>query len=174
MNKYILLNFVMIFALSCKTINTTLTDKSYINKKDSITKETILKTDTIIKTIYVQVKDSSANEKQSNTEIHFGQGGGTWNSQTGVATNVTSIKTSETEKNLRLQVSNLEKELFEIHNILQSKNDSISELKQQNNIKQSHTEKPKNNWYWWLLIGFGLGIWCVIVLKKIIYGICKF
>lgn len=157
----------MIFALSCKTINTTLTDKSYINKKDSITKETILKTDTIIKTIYVQVKDSSSNEKQSSTEIVFGDGGGTWNSQTGEATNVSSVKTNESEKNLRLQLSSLEKELFEIHNILQSKNDSISELKQQNNIKQSHTENPKSNWYWWLLVGFGLGVGFVIILKKI-------
>lgn len=151
----------------CKTIEKTHTDLSTTDRKDSTNKEIIVKTDTVYQTVYVQVKDSSENEKQSSTEIVFGDGGGTWNSQTGEATNVSSVKTNESEKNLRLQVSSLEKELFELHNILQSKTDSIAQLKQQNNIKHTHTEKTKNNWYWWLVIGFGLGVALVIVLKKL-------
>lgn len=167
MNKYILLNFVMIFALSCRTINTTLTDKSYINKKDSITKETILKTDTIYQTIYVQVKDSSANEKQSSTEIVFGNGGGTWNAATGEATNVKNVRTSETEKSLRLAVSNLESEVSNLHKELSEKSDSITELKQQNNVQTKHNEKARSSWYWWLIVGFCLGIGMVVALKKL-------
>lgn len=158
---------LLIISSGCKSIETSLTDNSHINRKDSTTKETIVITDTIYQTIYVQVKDSSSNEKQSSTEIVFGNGGGTWNAATGEATNVSSVKTNESEKNLRLQVSSLEEELFELHNMLQSKTDSINELKQQNNIQHSHTEKPKSNWYWWLLVGFGLGVGVVIALKKI-------
>ena len=152
---------------SCKTIETTLNDTSKTDKTDSLKKEIVVKTDTIYQTIVVEKKDSSTNEKKSSTEIVFGNGGGTWNAQTGEATNVQSVKTSETEKNLRLQVSNLESQLTDLHKELQMKNDSISKLNQQNNIVEKYKEKPKNNWYWWLVIGFGLGLGVVIALKKI-------
>lgn len=152
---------------SCKTIETTSTDKSKIDRKDSVTKIVETKTDTIYKTIVVEKKDSSTNEKQSSTEIVFGSGGGTWNATTGEATNVSSVKTNETEKNLRLQVSNLESEITDLHKELQEKSDSITQLKQQNNVQTTHKEKPKSNWYWWLIIGFGLGVGVIIALKKI-------
>lgn len=168
MGLILTLSLILLFMSGgCKSIETTLSDNSHINRKDSTNKEIIVKTDTIYQTIYVQVKDSSSNEKQSSTEIVFGNGGGTWNATTGEATNVSSVKTNESEKNLRLQLSSLEKELFELHNILQSKTDSIAQLKQQNNIKHTHTEKPKSNWYWWLVVGFVLGVGVVIALKKI-------
>lgn len=151
----------------CKTIEKTHTDLSTTDRKDSVGTEIRYVTDTIYQTTYVQVKDSSENEKQSSTEIVFGDGGGTWNSQTGEATNVQSVKTSETEKNLRLQVSNLESQLTDLHKELQMKNDSITKLNQQNNVVEKHIEKPRNNWYWWLVIGFGLGVGVVIALKKL-------
>lgn len=151
----------------CKTIESHKTDLSTTNKKDSVRTEIKHITDTIYQTIYVQVKDSATNEKESTTEITFGNGGGTWNSQTGEATNVSSIKTNETEKNLRLQVSNLESELTDLHKELQMKNDSITKLNQKNNVVEKYKEKPRNNWYWWLVIGFGLGVGVVIALKKL-------
>lgn len=151
----------------CKTIESNKTDLSTTDRKDSVRTEIRYVTDTIYQTTYVQVKDSSENEKQSSTEIVFGDGGGTWNATTGEATNVSSVKTNETEKNLRLQVSNLESELTDLHKELQSKNDSISKLNQQNNVVEKYKEKPKNNWYWWLVIGFGLGAGVVIALKKV-------
>lgn len=151
----------------CKTIETSKTDLSTTDRKDSVRTEIKHVTDTIYQTTYVQVKDSSSNEKQSSTEIVFGNGGGTWNATTGEATNVQSVKTNETEKNLRLQVSTLESQLTDLHKELQSKNDSITQLKQQNNVVEKHKEKPKNNWYLWLVIGFGLGVGVVIALKKI-------
>lgn len=151
----------------CKTIETSKTDLSTTNRKDSVRTEIRYVTDTIYQTTYVQVKDSSENEKQSSTEIVFGDGGGTWNSQTGEATNVSSVKTNESEKNLRLQVSSLESQLTDLHKELQSKNDSITKLKQKNNVVEKYKEKPKNNWYWWLVIGLGLGVGVVILLKKI-------
>lgn len=151
----------------CKTIETSKTDLSTTDRQDSVRTEIKHVTDTIYQTIYVTQKDSSANEKESTTEITFGNGGGTWNAQTGEATNVHSVKTNESEKNLRLQVSNLESQLTDLHKELQSKNDSISKLNQQNNIVEKYKEKPKNNWYLWLVIGFGLGVGVVILLKKL-------
>lgn len=152
---------------SCKTIQHTSTDKSKIDRRDSVRTEIKHVTDTIYQTIYVTQKDSTANEKESTTEITFGNGGGTWNATTGEATNVSSVKTNETEKNLRLEVSNLESQLTDLHEELESKSDSIAQLKQQNNVQTTHKEKPRTNWYWWLIIGFGLGVGVVIALKKI-------
>lgn len=152
---------------SCKTIETTLNDTSKTDKTDSLKKEIEVKTDTIYQVVYVQVKDSSENEKKSSTEIVFGDGGGTWNSQTGEATNVQSVKTSEAEKNFQLKIEDMEVKITELHKELKAKSDSIVQLKQQNNVQTTHKEKPKSNWYWWLIIGFGLGIGAIIALKKI-------
>lgn len=151
----------------CKTIDSHKTDLSTTDKQDSVRTEIKHITDTIYQTTYVLVKDSSTNEKESTTEITFGNGGGTWNATTGEATNVSSVKTNETEKNLRLQVSNLESELTDLHQELQEKNDSISKLNQQNNVVEKYKEKPRNNWFWWFVIGVGIGVALVIVLKKL-------
>ena len=153
----------------CKTIESNKTDLSTTNKKDSVRTEIKHITDTIYQTIYVTQKDSAESEKNTTTEITFGNGGGTWNSHTGEATNVSSVKTNETEKNLRLQVSNLESQLTDLHKELQSKNDSITKLNKKNNVVEKYKEKPRNNWFWWFVIGVGLGIALVIVLKKIPY-----
>lgn len=151
----------------CKTIETTHTDLSTTDKQDSVRTEIKHITDTIFQTIYVTQKDSTESEKNTTTEITFGNGGGTWNSHTGEATNVSSVKTNETEKNLRLQVSNLESQLTDLHKELQEKSDSITKLNQKNNVVEKYKEKPRNNWYWWLVIGLVLGVGVVIALKKI-------
>lgn len=152
---------------SCKTIETTSTDKSKIDRKDSVVRVVETKTDTIYQTIVVEKKDSSTNEKSGQVEIVFADGGGTWNAQTGEATNVSSVKTSEAEKNLRIANENMEIKITELHKLIKQKSDSIAQLKQQNNVQTTHKEKPKSNWYWWLVIGFGLGVGVVIALKKI-------
>lgn len=152
---------------SCKTIETTHSDLSTTDRKDSVEKVVETKTDSIYQTTVVEKKDSSTNEKESTTEITFGNGGGTWNAQTGEATNVQSVKTSKAEKNFQLKIEDMEVKITELHKELKAKSDSIAQLKQQNNVQTTHKEKPKNNWYWWLVIGLGLGVGVVILLKKI-------
>lgn len=152
---------------SCKTIETTSTDKSKIDRKDSVVRVVETKTDTIYKTIVVEKKDSSTNEKSGQVEIVFADGGGTWNAKTGEATNVSSVKTSEAEKNFQLKIEDMEVKITELHKELKAKSDSITQLKQQNNVQTTHKEKPRTNWYWWLIIGFGLGVGVVIALKKL-------
>ena len=152
---------------SCKTIEMTSTDKSKIDRKDSVTKVVETKTDTIYQTIVVEKKDSSTNEKSGQVEIVFVAGGGTWNANTGEATNVQSVKTSEKEKSFQIKIEDMEVKITELHKELKAKSDSITQLKQQNNIKHTHTEKPKSNWWWWLVIGFVLGVGAIIAIKKI-------
>lgn len=158
---------LLVIFSGCKTVRNERTDLSSIDKRDSVRKEIMHVTDTIYQTVYVTQKDSTANEKESSTEITFGNGGGTWNAQTGEATNVQSVKTSETERNLRLQLSNLESVLSNVRKELSEKADSISALKQQNNVSEKHEEKARSSWYWWLIVGFTLGVGVVILLKKI-------
>ena len=158
---------LLVLFSGCKTIKTERTDLSSIDKRDSVRTEIKHVTDTVYKTVYVTQKDSTANEKESSTEIVFCNGGGTWNAQTGEATNVQSVKTSETERNLRLQLSTLESVLSNVRKELSEKADSISALKQQNNVSEKHEEKPRTNWYWWFVIGLSIGIALVIVLKKL-------
>jgi primosomal protein N' len=160
----IAISFIM---TSCKTIETTSTDKSKIDRKDSVVRVVETKTDTIYQTIVVEKKDSATNEKSGQVEIVFVAGGGTWNSQTGEATNVQSVKTSEKEKNLRIKIEDMEVNITELHKELKAKSDSITQLKQQNNVQTTHKEKQKSSWYWWLVIGFGLGVGAIIALKKI-------
>lgn len=159
--------FLLMLFSGCKTIKTERTDLSTIVKNDSVITETKLVTDTVYQTIYVTQKDSTTSEKESNTEIVFADGGGTWNSHTGEATNVQSVKTSDTERNLRLQVSNLESQLTDLHKELQSKSDSIAKLNQQNNVSEKQEEKARSGWYWWLIVGFSLGVGVVVALKKV-------
>ena len=162
-----LCGFLLVLFSGCKTVRTERTDLSSIDKRDSVRKEITHVTDTVYKTVYVTQKDSTANEKENTTEITFGNGGGTWNAQTGEATNVQRVKTSETEKNLRLQLSNLESVLSNVRKELSEKADSISALKQQNNVSEKHEEKARSSWYWWLIVGFTLGVGVVVVLKKL-------
>lgn len=159
--------FLLMLFSGCKTIKTERTDLSTIVKNDSVRTEIKHVTDTVYQTIYVTQKDSTTSEKQSSTEIVFGSGGGTWNATTGEATNVQSVKTNETEKNLRLQVSSLESQLSNLHRELQSRNDSIAKLNQQNNVSEKHEEKTRSGWYWWLIVGFSLGVGVVVSLKKV-------
>ena len=159
--------FLLMLFSGCKTIKTERTDLSTIAKNDSVRKEIKHVTDTVYQTIYVTQKDSTTSEKESSTEIVFGNGGGTWNAQTGEATNVHSVKTSDTERNLRLKMSSLESQLTDLHKELQSKSDSIAKLNQQNNVSEKHEEKARSGWYWWLIVGFSLGVGVVVALKKV-------
>ena len=152
---------------SCKTIRHTSTDKSKIDHKDSVVRVVETKTDTIYQTIVVEKKDSSTNEKSGQVEIVFVAGGGTWNAHTGEATNVQSVKTSEAEKNFQIKIEDMEVKITELHKLIKQKSDSIAQLKQQNNVQTTHKEKSKNNWYWWFLVGFGLGVGAIIAVKKI-------
>lgn len=158
--------FLLMLFSGCKTIKTERTDLSTIVKNDSVRTEIKYVTDTVYQTIYVTQKDSTKSEKESNTEIVFANGGGTWNAQTGEATNVQSVKTSDTERNLRLQVSSLESQLTDLHKELQSNSDSIAKLNQKNNVSEKHEEKARSSWYWWLIVGFTLGVGVVVALNK--------
>ncbi|NCC99994.1 MAG: hypothetical protein EOL95_09895 [Bacteroidia bacterium] len=163
-----LFSFIIIMFGGCKTIKTTLTDNSTIERKDDIKTASIDDTITANSTEEIHKTDSTNSEKQSHTGIVFGSGGGTYNLITGMATNVSHVSISEKEKQMQ--------RLIEIYKQTEQRNqstiihlqDSISNLLQQNKISTTKEEKEMN-WWKFLLSGVAIGAALIIFLKKFPY-----
>lgn len=163
----LLMLMMLITILSgCKTIENVVVDKTTTNKQDSVRIEIRHQIDTITQEVVVYVRDTASNERSEATEIVFVDGGGTYNATTGEATNVVGVKTSATEKQLRVSIANLEQTNAEMHRLLEQKTDSIAQLKQKADVSTTHKETA-NHWYWWLIVGILIGIVAVIVLKRV-------
>lgn len=178
---------LIIFALSgCKTIKTTNSEKLKIEQesdvKESNSSNAILEDKSLenTKEILTQSKDSSVSEntkessnvKVDNSIINFGNGGGTYNANTGEASNVISVQISKQEQELKKEynkqlkiIEELNKQVNEFRQNDIKKELTIEQLKDSNgalnmklNTKSTTTESVKNNWYWWLLTGLAIGV----------------
>lgn len=160
-----LLIFSIFFAIcillgSCKTIKT----ETQIVYKDSTIVHTITDTAHITVTDTIHVEASKENESESETEIVFGDGGGTWNATTGEATNVASVKQSSKEKELQ----KLNATYKHIADSASAKCDSLfaanRNLQEQINHQENTKEiTPRGGWdkfcTWWTI-----GSWIVMLL----------
>lgn len=145
--------------------------ETHVEQNDSASKSVSMQNDTIIihDTIYVNEKTVKDSETETETTIHFGEGGGTYNSKTGDATNVTGVGTKESkkEREQRERIERLTSENIALHNEL----DSIKKI---NTIIHAGTEtKPveMNKWQRFMYVS-GIVAWCVIVIL-IIIGVVK-
>lgn len=178
---------LIIFAFSgCKTIKTTNSEKLKIEQesdvKESNSSNAILEDKSLenTKEILTQSKDSSVSEntkessnvKVDNSTINFGNGGGTYNTNTGEASNVISVQISKQEQELKKEynkqlkiIEELNKQVNEFRQNDIKKELTIEQLKDSNgvlnmklNTKSTTTESVKSNWYWWLLTGLAIGV----------------
>ena len=158
--------FIICFCLSgCKSVQT----QTQIVYQDSTRIHTIFDTVhiTITDTIYVEV--SKENESESETEIQFGAGGGTWNAQTGEATNVVNVKQSSKEKELQ----KLNATYKHVADSASAKCDSLyaanrdlqEQIEHQENTKEI---TPRSGWdkfcTWWFIGS------CIVLLLLLAYG----
>ena len=186
---------LIIFALSgCKTIKTTNSEKLKIEQesdvKESNSSNAILedKSSENTKEILTQSKDSSVSDntkesssvKVDNSIINFGDGGGTYNTNTGEASNVISVQISKQEQELKREYNKqlkineeLNKQVNEFRQNDIKKESTIEQLKDSNgvlnmklNAKSTTTESVKNNWYWWLLAGLTIGVVGYFLISK--------
>lgn len=141
--------------------------------------------DTIIihDTIYRNEKVVRDAETETETTIHFGEGGGTYNAKTGDATNVTGVGTKESKKEheLRERVEQLIHDNTTLKHEVDSVVDANTTLKHEldsarkvNTIIHAGTEtKPveMNKWQRFLYTS-GIVAWCVVIILVII-GIIK-
>lgn len=144
---------------------------THTDVQDSARTEVKYVHDTIIRidTVYINEKTVKDSETETETTIHFGEGGGTYNAKTGDATNVTGVGTKESkkEREQRERIERLTSENIALHNEL----DSIKKI---NTIIHAGTEtKPveMNKWQRFMYVS-GIVAWCVIVIL-IIIGIVK-
>ncbi len=159
--------FCFIALCSCKTTKTTIVDKSEIN--DSTRVETTIRQDNTI-TEQNTEKQEEKTEKEVITEdttINFGEGGGTYNTITGEATNVSSIKSNKETEKLKQELTTLQEKFEQSQNTLQSVRDSIAKVDRDMDLESEIEETYSMSWYWWLAIGALLMLVLIVVIRKI-------
>lgn len=151
---FIVLAFIAIWLSACSSVkNTVQTDY-----RDSIRIE--YRHDTVVITIrdtlYVESKQQS--EKTDDTGIEFVEQGGTYNTQTGEATGVKTIRNTKKEKE---QQQTIQRQASEIQ-AYKARNDSLQRLVKsyvimQNNEQNTAEIKPKTSgWHTFLVWWFGI------------------
>jgi uncharacterized protein (DUF3084 family) len=162
----VVMAILMLFC-GCKTTKTTINDKSEI--RDSTSVKTELWQDSTLMNKEEQ-KTEIKTDKEVTTEdttITFGNGGGTYNTNTGEATNVSSIKTSKESEKLKNEINTLQEKYQQSQNTIQSLMDSIAKIDRQMDLASKIEETYQVSWYWWLIIGGLLMLIAIVVLRKI-------
>ena len=147
--------------------------ETHVEQNDSASKRVSMQHDTIIihDTIYVNEKTVKDSETETETTIHFGEGGGTYNSKTGDATNVTGVGTKETKKE-REQRERIE-QLTHENTTIRNRADSLQTIVNNYSSEAKEDVEPvtMNGWERFFYTS-GIVAWCVIVIL-IIIGVVK-
>lgn len=138
----------------CKSVQSV----EQVHTRDSLILHHIYDTTRITVTDTLRVEASSESEKDSETEIMFGDGGGTYNAQTGEATNVSGVKVASKEKELTQTVMEKRTTIDMQQKTIDEQDARITELESELEEKQNTADiKPKRNGYdrfcsWWFWI----------------------
>lgn len=136
--------------------------------------------DTIIQhdTVYINEKTVKDSETESEMTIHFGAGGGTYNSKTGDATNVTGVGTKESkrEKEQKEHVERLISENTQLRHSLDSVRKVSTIMHSDTETKPVQTETIRYTppfyrftmWFFWIVV-IGIVIYLAFLLIKKFY-----
>ena len=140
------------------------TDNSKIEREDGVSTSTLHFDDNLTLTLHDDRQSGKWNENL--LHIAFCAGGGTYNAKTGEANNVSSVK--ESNKGYEKVIEHKDSIINSLTTIIEAKNDSISSLKQQNDIEtETKVEDSSGKWIVALLATFVFGFFTPFVLKKI-------
>lgn len=158
MNKtIILLILIATFFVACKTSKIEVEDKSEVFTEN--TSNVVTKTDSTSKqtSIFEENERLETNDKI----IIFGEGGGTYNSETGQADNVDKVVIKDKKNNITASVK--------IENETQTeyteKKDSISETIELRDVEKKEETGNGTAWAVWVLVGAGIVIVIIIATK---------
>lgn len=158
---------ILVLCSGCKTTKTTINDKSEINEHTDVKSE-VRQDSTIINKEEQKTEIKTDKEvTKDNTTITFGQGGGTYNTTTGEATNVIGVTSNKESERLRNELNETQSKLQETQTRLQSVLDSIANVDRSMDIESEVEETYQASWYWWLAIGALLMLILIVVLRKI-------
>lgn len=140
------------------------TDKSKAEQRDSVSISMLRFDNDLTLTLHDDRESGKWNENL--LHITFGAGGGTYNAKTGEANNVSSVK--ESNKGYEKVIEHKDSIINSLTAVIATKNDSISRLKQQNDIEtETKVEDSSSKWIVALLAIFVFGFFTPFVLKKI-------
>lgn len=162
-----LLMAIVVLICSCKTTTTTIVDKSEIRDSTNVKTEVRQDSTLINQSTEKQTETTDKEVTTEDTTITFGNGGGTYNTNTGEATNVSSIKTNKETERLKTELSTLREKYEQSQSTLQSVRDSIAKIDRDMNLESEVEETYQVSWYWWLAIGALLMLVAIVVLRKI-------
>lgn len=162
----VLLIFICVLSFcSCKSTKTMVNDQSEL---DSLKTQSTEQTQT---TQQMQSEETSTTYQEgetlttNNETITFGEGGGTYNTKTGDATNVDKIERQTHSEDINETIIIGNKQTQSESDQIINKADTTTAVKKNNDIKTNNETTYKNNWYIWLLIGAG-GILVLIFAIK--------
>ena len=161
----VVMAILMLFC-GCKTTKTNIVDKSEI--RDSTSVKTELWQDSTIINKEEQTTEIKTDKEiiKDNTTITFGQGGGTYNTTTGEATNVVGVTSNKESERLRNKLNETQSKLQETQTRLQSVLDSIANIDRSMDIESEVEETYQMDWYWFMIIGALLMLIAIVVLRK--------
>ena len=155
--------FLMFIMQSCD-VTRNVTDNSRTEREDSVSTSMLRFDNDLTLTLH----DNRESGKWSENLLHitFGAGGGTYNAKTGEANNVSSVK--ESNKGYEKEIERKDSIINSLTAVIVTKDDSISSLKQQNDIEaETKVEDSAGKWIAIAISCFVFGFFTPFILKKI-------
>lgn len=158
---------ILLLCCGCKTTKTTINDKSEINENTNVVED--VKSDS---TSTNQTKEETTTTKEKETtkdktELTFGEGGGTYNANTGEFTNVVGAKIDSEKEKLKSEIKTLYEQYNQIKNEFEAYKDSVNQANNKLDIESEVEETYQMDWYWFMIIGALLMLIAIVVLRKI-------
>ena len=162
-----LLVVLVLLLCGCKTTKTTIVDKSEINENTNVVED--VKSDS---TSTSQTKEETTTTKEKETtkdktELTFGEGGGTYNTNTGEFTNVVGAKIDSEKEKLKAENKTLNEQYNQTKNEFEAYKDSVNKANKKLDIDSKVEETYQMDWYWFMIIGALLMLIAIVVLRKI-------
>lgn len=162
-----LLVVLTLLLCGCKTTKTSIVDKSEINENTNVVED--VKSDS---TSTNQTKEETTTTKEKETtkdktELTFGEGGGTYNANTGEFTNVVGAKIDSEKEKLKAENKTLNEQYNQTKNEFEAYKDSVNQANNKLDIESEVEETYQMDWYWFMIIGALLMLVLIVVLRNI-------
>lgn len=157
---------LLILCCACKTTKTTINDKSEINENTNVVED--VRSDST-STNQTKEETTTTNEKETTkdkTELTFGEGGGTYNANTGEFTNVVGAKIDSEKEKLKAENKTLNEQYNQTKNEFEAYKDSVNQANNKLDIESEVEETYQMDWYWFMIIGALLMLIAIVVLRK--------
>lgn len=158
---------ILMLFCGCKTTKTTINDKSEINENTNVVED--VKRDST-STNQTKEETTTTSEKETineKTELTFGEGGGTYNANTGEFTNVVGAKIDSEKEKLKAENKTLNEKYNQTKNEFEAYKDSVNQANNKLDIESEVEETYQMDWYWFMIIGALLMLIAIVVLRKI-------